>query len=70
MRILSNLMLLGDEAECRDLELLRIVEYISNSESGSEEQVVRILHCPFWCNLLVVLLAAHNAIFALGGGAS
>jgi len=39
MRILSNLVLLGDEAECRDLNLLKMIEYISNSGGGSEEQV-------------------------------
>jgi hypothetical protein len=63
-------MLLGDEVECRDLELLRMIEYISTSEGRSEEQVVQILHYPFCCNLLVTLLAAHNTIFGFGDGAS
>jgi len=49
-------MFVGDEAECRDIELVKMVDFISKSDSLFEEQVVGIIHCSSCCNLLVASL--------------
>jgi hypothetical protein len=49
-------MFLGDEAECRDIELVKMVDFISKSDSLFEEQAVGIICCSSCCNLLVVSL--------------
>jgi hypothetical protein len=55
-KLLAHLMFVGDEAECRDIELVKMVDFISKSDSLFEEQAVGIIRCSSCCNLLVASL--------------
>jgi hypothetical protein len=43
LEILKQLMFVTDEAECRDIELVKMVDFISKSGSLFEVQAVRII---------------------------
>ena len=55
-------MFVGDEAECRDIELVDLVNYISHSGSLFEEQAVRVTHYLFLLHSLRGAVIVHSSI--------